>query len=195
VLEEHWAASRAFAALARCALDTLDIAGARVAAERAVTLTERGGRAVGPSRVYALEALARACPAAGDPAQAEAVLAEAERLVTAFPDPGALVALVRSARADVPRQLPAREIAGALTRRELEVLQLLPSALSQREIGRELAVSMDTVKSHVRAIFRKLGVASREDAVRAARAAGVLEQGVARQPAGAPAPPRGASFA
>jgi ATP/maltotriose-dependent transcriptional regulator MalT len=54
------------------------------------------------------------------------------------------------------------------------VLRLLASRLSQREIAGELYVSFNTVKSHTRSIFRKLGVDSRPDAVERAREHGLL---------------------
>jgi LuxR family maltose regulon positive regulatory protein len=62
----------------------------------------------------------------------------------------------------------------ALTPREHEVLRLLPSVLSQREIAGQLGVSRDTVKTHTRHLYDKLGVASRADAVRRAREQGLL---------------------
>ena len=65
-------------------------------------------------------------------------------------------------------------MAAPLTERELAVLQLLPSRLSTREIGRELSVSVHTVRSQVQAIFRKLQVTSRADAVTQARQLGLL---------------------
>jgi LuxR family maltose regulon positive regulatory protein len=49
------------------------------------------------------------------------------------------------------------------------VLRLLATNLTQREIGRELFLSLNTVKSHTRSIFRKLGASSREQAVGRAR--------------------------
>lgn len=52
---------------------------------------------------------------------------------------------------------------------ERRVLRLLASDLSLREIGRELFLSLNTVKTHKRSIYRKLGVVSRAEAVRAAR--------------------------
>ena len=57
---------------------------------------------------------------------------------------------------------------------ELAVLRLLASDLSQREIGSELFLSMNTVKTHARNIYGKLGVSSREDAVRRANALGLI---------------------
>jgi LuxR family transcriptional regulator, maltose regulon positive regulatory protein len=54
------------------------------------------------------------------------------------------------------------------------VLQFLPTHLSFREIADELFVSRNTVKTHVRALYRKLSVACRNDAVRRARETGLL---------------------
>jgi LuxR family maltose regulon positive regulatory protein len=61
-----------------------------------------------------------------------------------------------------------------LTYRELEVLRLLPSHRSYREIGAELYVSVNTVKYHVKAIYRKLGAEGRADAVRIAEHRGMV---------------------
>ena len=56
-----------------------------------------------------------------------------------------------------------------LSNRELEVLQYVSQLLGTAEIAAEMYVSVNTVKSHLKSIFRKLGVASRNDAVRTAR--------------------------
>ena len=61
------------------------------------------------------------------------------------------------------------EVPAPLSERELAVLALLPSLLSGREIAHELTVSVNTVKSHIRSIYRKLGVSNRRDAVRQAQ--------------------------
>ncbi|MCE3555458.1 LuxR C-terminal-related transcriptional regulator [Pseudonocardia sp. RS11V-5] len=52
-----------------------------------------------------------------------------------------------------------------LSNREQDVLELLPSLLSLEEIAADLRVSVNTVKTHVRSIYAKLGVGSRRDAV------------------------------
>lgn len=57
---------------------------------------------------------------------------------------------------------------------ELTVLRLLATELSVRQIGAELYVSPNTVRSHTRAIYRKLGVRSREQAVARASALGLI---------------------
>jgi LuxR family maltose regulon positive regulatory protein len=61
-----------------------------------------------------------------------------------------------------------------LSEREMSVLRYLPSRLSNREIGDELYVSLNTVKSHLKTIYRKLEVERRDDAVRRARQMGLI---------------------
>jgi LuxR family maltose regulon positive regulatory protein len=65
--------------------------------------------------------------------------------------------------------------AGALTAAELRVLQFLPSRLTFRQIGEHLFVSEHTVKSHAMAIYHKLGVSSRDQAILRARTLGLVE--------------------
>ena len=62
----------------------------------------------------------------------------------------------------------------ALSQRELEVLRYVPSVLSAAEIGAALYVSVNTVKAHLRSIYRKLGVSRRRDAVIEAHRYGLL---------------------
>jgi LuxR family maltose regulon positive regulatory protein len=59
---------------------------------------------------------------------------------------------------------------------ELAVLRLLATDLSARGIGAQLFLSPNTVRSHVRSIYRKLGVSSREDAVARADTMGLVER-------------------
>lgn len=61
-----------------------------------------------------------------------------------------------------------------LTDRELEVLRLLTTHLSSTEIAQQLVISVHTVRSHIKNIYGKLGVHSRADAVRRAKALGLL---------------------
>jgi LuxR family maltose regulon positive regulatory protein len=60
-------------------------------------------------------------------------------------------------------------LAEPLTERELTILRYLQSILSNTEIAVELSLSVNTVKTHVRNIYRKLDAARRRDAVRRAR--------------------------
>jgi LuxR family transcriptional regulator, maltose regulon positive regulatory protein len=77
--------------------------------------------------------------------------------------------LAGSALADAP--VPARE---ALSDGELRVLRYLPSNLSAPEIGAELYLSPNTVKTHMRHIYAKLGAHSRSEAVVRARELALL---------------------
>jgi LuxR family maltose regulon positive regulatory protein len=61
-----------------------------------------------------------------------------------------------------------------LTERERAILALLPGPQSQRELANTLFVTPNTLKTHLRAIYRKLGVVSRTEAVARARALGLL---------------------
>lgn len=56
----------------------------------------------------------------------------------------------------------------------MEVLRLLPTGLSRREIAGRLYVSLNTVKTHQRALFRKLNVENRASAVARSRELGLL---------------------
>ena len=64
--------------------------------------------------------------------------------------------------------------ADPLTEREVAVLRLLQGTLSLREIGQELHLSANTIKTHAQAIYRKLGVSTRHDAVKRGREVGRL---------------------
>jgi LuxR family maltose regulon positive regulatory protein len=61
-----------------------------------------------------------------------------------------------------------------LSRREREILRLLATDLSGPEIARELVVSLNTVRTHTRNVYAKLGVSSRRAAVRRAGELGLL---------------------
>jgi DNA-binding NarL/FixJ family response regulator len=58
-----------------------------------------------------------------------------------------------------------------LTPRQVEVLRLLEQGRSTKQIAAELHLSIETVRNHIRRLFRALGVHSRLEAVAAARAA------------------------
>ena len=120
----------------------------------------------------ALLARAQSSQALGRRAEALAALDEADRLIGDMTDPGYLATM---------RRAVARELHGhpptpgePLSTREVEVLRQLADGLSKREVATELFVSYNTVHSHVRAIYRKLGVASRDAAIDRARDEGLL---------------------
>ncbi len=62
-----------------------------------------------------------------------------------------------------PEELPV--FVEPLTSRELAVLEYLPTMMTNTEIARHLLVSVNTVKTHLKSVYRKLGVELRRDAV------------------------------
>ncbi len=64
-----------------------------------------------------------------------------------------------------------------LSERELEILQLLATGLSNKEIASQLYLSVNTVKVHLRNIFGKLGVDNRTEAVTYALTQGWVKLG------------------
>lgn len=73
------------------------------------------------------------------------------------------------------RRIAERNQSRRLTPREMETLNLLRRGLSNRDIGVAMGVSENTAKAHVKAIFQKLDVADRAEAVAASYERGLLE--------------------
>jgi LuxR family maltose regulon positive regulatory protein len=61
-----------------------------------------------------------------------------------------------------------------LTRRELTLLELLPTHLSYAEMGERLYLSVNTVKGNLKSLYRKLDASTRTEAVQASQRAGLL---------------------
>ncbi len=110
---------------------------------------------------------------------AEGALVAARKALAALPDGGRIPALAEAAEHNL-ESARARARAGDLVERpseaELAVLQLLASDLTTREIGGALFLSENTIRSHKRALYRKLGVHARTDAIARATALGLLRQ-------------------
>jgi LuxR family maltose regulon positive regulatory protein len=70
---------------------------------------------------------------------------------------------------DKPSSLSPQPLVDPLSEREYEVLKLLTTELSGPEIAKELMVSMNTIRTHTKNIYSKLGVNSRRDAVKQAK--------------------------
>jgi LuxR family transcriptional regulator, maltose regulon positive regulatory protein len=101
-----------------------------------------------------------------DRVAAATVAAEVRNVLTTSPDGAdALLARLGAVEERLTVAPPAPPLAAPLTERELAVLGLLRKSLSVSEIARELYLSGNTVKSHKRAIYRKLGVNTREEAI------------------------------
>ena len=63
-----------------------------------------------------------------------------------------------------------------LSEKERQVLQFLPTHLSAIEIAADAFVSVNTLRTHIKGIYRKLGVNTRSDAVRRAEALGLITE-------------------
>lgn len=95
--------------------------------------------------------------------------AEGQRLAPEAAVADALAHVAATVPGDVLSPHPA-----GLTRREMEVLQLVARGLTSGAVAKRLSVSPRTVTTHLTTIYRKLGVSSRTGATRAA-----LEHGLA----------------
>ncbi|WP_433829878.1 LuxR C-terminal-related transcriptional regulator [Actinoplanes sp. CA-015351] len=100
------------------------------------------------------------------------VLAERQQWLSEARGPGRDTVL-----AEITGEIPmigGTPAAGPLSERELEVLQYLPTVLTAGEIAENLGISVNTVKAHMRSIYRKLGAGRRREAVVLSRQLGLL---------------------
>jgi LuxR family maltose regulon positive regulatory protein len=143
---------------------------ARVDALHSVELARRATTDLG--RAFTLTAAGDTLLTLGDDSGA-ALVAEARGIVDRCVDPGlagTYLARVESRhRLQATPSTPRAELVEQLTDREMAVLRYLPTQMSLREIAAELFVSLNTVKTHSSAIYRKLAVTDRKSAVHAAR--------------------------
>lgn len=161
-----------------------------------LAMAEETGRAHSVIEVLCLEALARNLQ--GDRQGAVAVLgralalAEPEGYVRLFADEDPVLAgLIAEAAPDAvspeyarklleafgiekPARAEPREAAEPLSDRELEVLRLIATGLSNADAGRRLHIAPSTVKKHLENIYAKLGTRNRTQAIARARDIGVL---------------------
>jgi len=170
--DSHFVAMFPALARARLSIKRADWAGAQRAAAAAVELGRRGA-----GRVELAAALLTA--AAADPGAADvdpgALAGEARSIMRHCANPGPLVTswLAGEQRAEAARTRQ-EGLIEPLTERELTILRLLPAPASLRELASELFVTPNTLKTHLRAIYRKLGAESREEAVIRAHERGFL---------------------
>jgi LuxR family transcriptional regulator, maltose regulon positive regulatory protein len=177
-LDEHPFAATAHIVLGKKHARHGELSEASAQIERGIQLAERVN--AWHIQTYGVLALAEIRHSAHEPAAARRLLTRARAIVGALRDADELAGARIEQTERTLRLRPTREAdtGGApfweLSERELAVLRLLGSKLSQREIAAELYVSFNTVKTHTRAIFRKLDAASRAEAVNRARELGLL---------------------
>ena len=182
--------------LARVLMDQGSLDEAAELLTRLAEAAEEGRRSGSLIEIRAAQALAHQqrgdLPAASASLEAALTLAEPEGYVRTFVDEGPPMATLLEAAADrgIAPQYVGRLLAafptsttrpGAvpglvepLSERERDVLRLLGSDLSGPEIARELVVSLNTVRSHTKSIYTKLGVNTRRTAVRRGQELGLL---------------------
>ena len=167
-LSEWWGSVMVDYAAGELARGRGELSVARAEIEHGLNIAQRGGLRL--DTVYGLQALAQIATGAGAPAEAEELRTRAERQLAACPDPGFLREMVRPGYGvGASRRPRITDGADELSERELAVLRMLSSGLTLREIGGELYVSLNTIKTHTRNVYAKLRVSSREQAVRRGR--------------------------
>jgi LuxR family maltose regulon positive regulatory protein len=194
---EHLTLARLLIARHHTGRDNAALGDALTLLERLLAAAEQGGRGASVIEVLVLQALAhqaRGDVLAGARALDRAVaLAQPEGFVRVFTDEGAPMAALlealrrRSADPGYVRRLLAsatrtehrpagpQALVEPLSDRELDVLRMLGTDLGGPDIARQLSVSLNTVRTHTRNIYAKLGVTSRRAAVRQAHDLDLLQ--------------------
>lgn len=178
--DSHFVAMFPALARARLAIKRVDWAGARRAAEAAVELGRRGaGRVELAAALLTASSADRIGPDPQVPDAADvdpgALVGEARGILRHCADPGPVVTtwLAEEQRAAAARTRQ-EGLIEPLTDREFTILRLLPAPSSLRQLASELFIAPNTLKTHLRAIYRKLGAESREEAVIRAREHGLI---------------------
>ena len=175
---DSWVASLAHLGLALACVATGRLDEAERAALRGESLRRSPQPTVG--HAHALLVLAQVRLARSRLGRAASDLERAQRAIAEFPDPGrlpAIAATIEQALVAARTDAGHRGLVEELSPAELAVLRGLAAGLSRREIGAELYISLNTVKSRMRELYRKLGATSQAEAVACAEALGLLESG------------------
>ena len=146
-----------------------DLEGAALAVDRANALLPRLTGAYWWQMIVTRILLAPVLASLGRGTEAERFVEEAETLLAEHDDAGLLPDWHAESARHLRRPVRREHRSRALSAAERRVLRLLASDLTLRENGQELFLSANTVKTHKRSIYRKLGVSSREEAVKAGR--------------------------
>jgi LuxR family maltose regulon positive regulatory protein len=173
-LSEHPTSVLVYAVAARIAFHREDATRAEALLARAQTLRTRLTHALPYLSVQARLELGRAYLTIADVGGARTVLREIEAVLRRQPDLGALPAQVDELRSSLKTMRADAPGTSTLTAAELSLLPYLATHLSFPEIAERRCLSRHTVKSHAMAIYRKLNVTSRSDAVQRASQVGLL---------------------
>ena len=173
-MDEYPGSAFVYAVAARVALHRADAQRAQELLALAQRLRPQLTYAVPYLSVQTRLELARAYLKLADTGGAETMLREIEALLRRRPDLGTLPSQVEDLRAGLKTMRAKAPGTSSLTEAELRLLPYLATHLSFREVGERLFLSRHTVKSHAMAVYRKLGVTSRNAAVGRAGELGLL---------------------
>ena len=175
-IEESYATPLVCAVQARAAVHRGDIPAAREQLVSAQRLRHLLTYALPYFAVQARIELARVHFALADLAGARTLMREVDELLRRRPGLGTLAGQAAALRARLSKEhSPSAPGASALTGAELRLLPLLSTHLSFPEIATQMFLSRNTVKSQAYSLYRKLGAASRSQAVTRSRELGLLE--------------------
>jgi LuxR family transcriptional regulator, maltose regulon positive regulatory protein len=172
--EEYTTSAIVHALAARVALHRGDAPGAEDFLARAQRQRLRLTHALPHLATQTRLELARAYLMRADAAGVSTMLREFDAILRRQPDLGTLGGQADELRASLTTMRAEAPGASTLTEAELRLLPYLGTHLSFREVGERLFVSRHTVKSHAMAVYRKLNVTSRNEAVERSRALGLL---------------------
>lgn len=168
-LEDYQAATPIFAGLACLQVARGHDDEARVSLDRCILLLPRT-TALPWWQIQLLVLTGRVATTLGDVGRAGSLLEQARRHLGRYPDAGILPRLLaKEERALEAARGGAGKLLEPLTEAEQRVLELLPTHLTVAQIGASLYLSRNTIKGHLKAVYRKLDVASRAEAVARAR--------------------------
>ena len=177
-LEEYGHSALVFAVAARVAVRRGDLGAARTEITRAARLRPLLTYAIPWTAIHLVQ-IGQAYLELADPTGARAVLREIDHILRLRPDLGIIgeQAAALGTRIETIRHGTAG--ASSITAAELRLLPFLATHLSFREIGERVHVSRHTVKSQAIAVYRKLGVTSRSEAIERINEIGLLGAGPA----------------
>src|SRR5215468_6754235 len=175
-LEESYFTPLVCAVQARTTMRRGDVAAVRAELVTAQRLRPLLTYALPHLAVQARIELSRVYLALADLTGAKTLMREVDGLLARRPGLGILVDEAAALRSQLAQERGPTVIgASSLSAAELRLLPLLSTHLSLPEIGRELFVSHNTIKSHVTSIYHKLGASSRGQAVTRSRQLGLLQ--------------------
>jgi LuxR family maltose regulon positive regulatory protein len=172
-------AATACAAMALSSLALGDEKRARESLRKARRTMDVVGQSMPMDTMYAALLLTEASLELGNTEDAARYVGQAERIAATVADAGTMSERLEALAARlpcVPSNGTDSDVSLEFTDRELEVLALLPARLTTREIGEELFLSRNTIKTYLRRTYRKLDAASRDEAIDRARELGVINQ-------------------